>query len=162
MSKKFVWYFAYGNNMNSSVLKQRGVEPIKSIVAKVPNMRIAFEMISFYRPGTGDATIRTFIKQEKQNIPEVWGVLHWLPTSALDNYLDCWEAVDLGHYQRKEIKAVTKHNRVVSAIAYEALVLNSALLPSKQYLEAITAGAKQFGLPSDYQSFLKAHPTCKA
>ena len=161
MSEKFVWYFAYGNNMNSLVLKQRGVEPIKSIIAKVPEMRIAFEMVSLYRPGTGDATIRPFAKKEKEHIPEVWGVLHWLPISALDRYLDRWEAVDLGHYQRKDIKAITRRNIMVSAITYEALALDPALLPSKQYLAAIIAGAEQFDLPSDYQSFLKTHPTCK-
>ena len=157
MSENYVWYFAYGINMNSLVLKQRGIKPIKSIVAKVPQMRIAFEMISIYRPGTGDATIRSMTKHE--SVPEIWGVLHWLPISALDNYLDRWEAVDLGHYRRKKIKAITTNQTIVDAITYEALALDLRLLPSKQYLTGIIAGAKQFDLPMDYQSFLKRHPT---
>ena len=158
MNENIIWYFAYGNNMNPLILEKRGIKPIKSTVARVPNMRIAFEMISVYRPGTGDATIRSLTKQE--TVPEIWGVLHWLLIDDLDNYLDYWEAVHLGHYRRKEIEAIVMNQTIVNAITYEALHLDSKLLPSKQYLTNIINGAKHFNLPIDYQFFLQTHPTC--
>jgi hypothetical protein len=156
MKDTFVWYFAYGVNMNPQILKTRKVEPKFSIIARVPKMRLAFEMISLYRPGTGDATIRPLHYGEQ--VPEVWGVLHQIPLSILDKQLDYWEAVDRGHYRRKEVKAVLVDNYTIRATTYEALHLNKTLKPAQQYLDTILAGAEAFRLPEYYLHFLRNYP----
>ena len=152
MSSKLFWYFAYGNNMNPRILEERGINPTRSIIAKAPSMRIAFEMVSLYRPGTGDANIRHL--DEKENVPEIWGVLHLIDDDTLI-HLDIWEAVDTGHYRREEIETIDEHGLLVKAFAYKALHVNQNLLPSEQYLSNIIAGAKYFNLPTKYLSFLE-------
>lgn len=156
MTDPFIWYFAYGVNMNPQILEIRKVEPKCSLVARVPRMRLAFEMISLYRPGTGDATIRPLHCQEQ--IPEIWGVLHQIPLSILDKHLDYWEAVDRGHYRRKEVEAVLVDDRKIQATTYEAIHLNDKLKPSQQYLEIILAGAEAFRLPEYYLHFIRNYP----
>lgn len=156
MKDTLVWYFAYGVNMNPKILETRQVIPKCSIVARVPKMRLAFEMISLYHPDTGDATIRPLHRHEQ--VPEIWGVLHKIPLSILDKQLDYWEAVDRGHYRRKEVEAVLLGNHKIQATTYEALHLNEKLKPSQQYLEIILAGAKAFRLPEYYLQFLRNYP----
>jgi hypothetical protein len=156
MSDPLIWYFAYGVNMNPQILESRKVIPKCSFVARVPKMRLAFEMISLYRPGTGDATIRPLHCYEQ--VPEIWGVLHQIPLSILDEQLDYWEAVDRGHYRRKEVEAFLVDDWIIQAITYEALNLNEKLKPSQQYLATILAGAEAFRLPEHYLQFLRNYP----
>lgn len=156
MNEPFIWYFAYGVNMNPKILRTRNIEPKCSFVARVPKMRLAFEMVSLYRPGTGDATIRPLLCHEQ--VPEVWGVLHKIPLSVLDKQLDYWEAVDRGHYRRKAIEAILVNNQKIQAITYEALHLNEKLKPAKEYLDNILTGAIIFGLPKYYLQFLGNYP----
>jgi cation transport regulator ChaC len=157
MSRSHIWYFAYGVNMNREVLESRGVQTSQSLKANVPGMRLAFEMVSLYRPGTGDATIRP-LRCNEERVPVIWGVLHRIPLASLNEQLDHWEAVHLGHYQRREVEAVTCDGTRVKATTYAALHLNQCLRPSKEYLVTILAGAEAFGLPKDYLTFLRNHP----
>jgi cation transport regulator ChaC len=154
MSDSPIWYFAYGINMNPVVLSSRQVYPQDSIVARVPMMRLAFEMVSLYRPGTGDATIRPLLESET-TVPEIWGVLHYLPISVLDRQLDRWEAVETGHYQRRQLEVITKDECKLSAITYEALHLDHQRKPAPEYLDKIIIGAEIFRLPEHYLQFLR-------
>jgi AIG2-like family len=159
MSDFSIWYFAYGINMNPAVLSSRQVYPHCSIVATVPMMRLAFEMVSLYRPGTGDATIRPLLDSEA-TIPEIWGILHYLPISVLDNHLDRWEAVEAGHYQRRQLEVITIDKCKLSAVTYEALHLDPTLKPDPEYLDRIVSGAESFRLPEHYLQFLRDYCTC--
>ena len=89
----------------------------------------------------------------------VWGAV-WELNQEDVTALDRQEGVHFGIYKRIEVDVVTvDHNdKVLRCISYERICREARVmeaLPSITYLSVIIEGAKEVGLPSDYQKKLE-------
>ncbi|KAI2654846.1 Gamma-glutamylcyclotransferase [Labeo rohita] len=89
---------------------------------------------------------------------EVWGVVWRMNMSDLDS-LDSQENVKMGTYSPVEVNVSTS----VQDFSCRTYIMNSCIYapPSPQYLQVIVMGAKQNGLPEDYQEKLRSIETNK-
>uniref|UniRef100_A0A8C0IG95 gamma-glutamylcyclotransferase n=1 Tax=Bubo bubo TaxID=30461 RepID=A0A8C0IG95_BUBBB len=88
---------------------------------------------------------------------EVWGIVWKMNTSNLSS-LDKQEGVEDGIYVPIEVNVHTQAGEVLTCRSYQMkdCVCGS---PSPQYKKVICMGAKQNGLPADYQKKLEAIET---
>ncbi|XP_073921337.1 gamma-glutamylcyclotransferase isoform X1 [Castor canadensis] len=85
---------------------------------------------------------------------EVWGVV-WKMNKSNLNSLDEQEGVKRGIYVVIEIKVSTQEGKEINCRSYLMTNYESAP-PSSQYKKVICLGAKENGLPLEYQEKLKA------
>lgn len=141
-------YFAYGSNMLSERLTERCPRAEAIGNAFVEGYALSFSKRS--NDGSGKATL---IRSAGST---VHGVLFRIPTSecaALD------EAEGPGYRRNDDFAVVENANGTsISTTTYlaEESSLNESLCPYDWYLELVTTGAKQHGLPEDYRQLLEA------
>jgi cation transport regulator ChaC len=144
-----MFYFAYGPNMNTAVLKERGV-PFQTVCrGKIRDMRLVFD-----KPGE-DGTGMADLQDHKGSMVE--GVIYDVPENSLDN-LDLYEGVDRGHYRRQAVVAQTARGEV-ECVTYRAAKFRTGLKPSPDHMQAIIRGAEEHRLSSEYRTFLKSFNT---
>ena len=133
-------YFAYGSNLLCSQMKKRCPGHIFEGVAMLKGYR-------FLIGGRGYATIT------EDSASKVLGALYRI-SEMNENKLDSYEGVALGCY-RKVTVAVVAGDSVIHALTY----IDDGIVPSRPragYLEKITMGAAERGLPPDYITFLSS------
>ncbi len=156
------WYFAYGSNMASSNLRERGVRATAFGPASLAGYRLAFTLPSS-RWGGHAADI----------VVDPGAVVHGvLWRLERGDALDRWE----GGYRRIEVtvgdaaaagdavtaspvRSVEERERPPTAFTYQVLDERRALVerpPSARYLERLVEGAREFGLPPTYLDFLES------
>jgi hypothetical protein len=125
------FYFAYGANLNSEVMENRGMTVKASMVAKVPNFRLLFNHdVPFI--GIGMASIESFPGSE------VYGLVYTI-TKVDEWIMDCYEACLFFHRYRKA--TLTIENK--KCFYYYTAIPNPNLLPSAAYLTKIINGYKK-------------------
>lgn len=143
-----MYYFGYGSNMASRVMKV--VCPEHELIgkAKLSDYRLAFTRES-PRWGHGVADI---VPAQGQH---VWGVLYRIDDVCLHN-LNIKEGIGVA-YQQIEVNVLTDTGYSYQAISYEVIhKLVDEILPSRAYAETFIEGASEHDLPSEYIAFLKA------
>ncbi len=133
-------YFAYGSNLLCSQMEERCPGHIFEGVAMLKGYR-------FLIGGRGYATIT------EDSASKVLGALYHI-SEADEAALDTYEGVAAGCY-RKVTVAVVAGDSVVHALTY----IDDGIVPSRPragYLEKITIGAGERGLPPDYIAFLSS------
>ncbi|KFW67189.1 Gamma-glutamylcyclotransferase, partial [Pygoscelis adeliae] len=88
---------------------------------------------------------------------EVWGIVWKMNTSNLSS-LDKQEGVEDGIYVPVEVNVHTQVGKVLTCRSYQMKDYVCGP-PSPQYKKVICMGAKQNGLPTDYQKKLEAIET---
>ncbi|NXC97249.1 GGCT glutamylcyclotransferase, partial [Certhia familiaris] len=88
---------------------------------------------------------------------EVWGIVWKMNTCHLSS-LDKQEGVEEGIYVPIEVNVHTQAGKVLTCRSYQMKDYVSGP-PSPQYKKVICMGAKQNGLPTDYQEKLEAIET---
>lgn len=151
----WVWYFAYGSNMNSARLfnarlAARGVPWGRREAGRLDGWQLAFNKRWKKFPGAGVANI----------VPmpggTVHGTLNEMPPAGLD-ILDGYEGVASGDYARREV-GIIHAGGTVTAVTYVAESdLADGLDPSCTYLAHLLAGRDL--LPEAYLRGLTAR-TC--
>lgn len=79
--EKNIWYFAYGSNMKSSVMKGRGITTLKVQTVVVPNYILCFDIFGIPYAEPAFASIMPLNESEasgSQSIPPVHGVAYLL------------------------------------------------------------------------------------
>ena len=142
-------YFAYGSNMSDEQIAQRCPSHRFLCVAKLPGHRLAFTRQSAKR-GCGVADVVATPDET------VWGVVFEMSNADLAE-LDKHEGVHMNPpaYVRKNMQVVSTDGQLLDAITYE--VFTKAVdeyAPNVEYLGLITAGARKWGLPQEYQDAL--------
>ncbi|RXN05196.1 gamma-glutamylcyclotransferase-like protein [Labeo rohita] len=140
-------YFAYGSNL----LKER----LQLKNPSATDYKLVFgnhKGLASQRWHGGVATIEHSLGDE------VWGVVWRMNMSDLDS-LDSQENVKMGTYSPVEVNVSTS----VQDFSCRTYIMNSCIYapPSPQYLQVIVMGAKQNGLPEDYQEKLRSIETNK-
>jgi gamma-glutamylcyclotransferase len=142
-------YFAYGSNMSDEQIRQRCPSHQFVAVAKLADFKLAFTRHSPKR-GCGVADV----------VPapgkSVWGVVFDMSEADLAA-LDRHEGVHANPpaYVRKNVQVRASDSQLVDAITYEVFTkAPNEYSPNAEYLGLITAGARKWGLPQDYQEAL--------
>jgi len=131
---KYVWYFAYGANLDLNEIKKR-IGPVKTILrAQLPGYRLTFRGYS----RRWDGAIADIEKAEGSI---VYGVLYKISIEQLKK-LDKYEGYP-HKYIRKQVNVVTEDNSVITAVTYTQVLgkdVDKRFKPSKLYLNTIRKG----------------------
>lgn len=142
-------YFAYGSNMSDEQIAQRCPSHCFVCVAKLPGYRLAFTRLSTKR-GCGVADVVATPDET------VWGVVFEMSDADMAA-LDRHEGVHMKPpaYVRKSVQVVSMDGQPLNAITYEVFTkAENEHAPNAEYLGLITAGARKWGLPQEYQDAL--------
>ncbi|KAK2144231.1 hypothetical protein LSH36_776g02433 [Paralvinella palmiformis] len=144
-------YFAYGSNLLRERILVRNSSAIFKSIGLVDNCRLAFDL---NRPGSpwkgAGATIEECPGQQ------VWGCVWTLRQEDIAK-LDEQEGVSRGIYNPISISVQTPAGEQLACRSYQLAIRGSAdARPSPQYKSVIQRGAKQNGLPIEYQQQLAA------
>jgi gamma-glutamylcyclotransferase len=142
-----VWYFAYGSNMSRHQMGQRCPGHGRGLRARVDGFRLAFDR---YSKGRGGGHVADILPEPSSH---VWGVLWEVEERHLD-VLDGFEGVARGVYRRVDVEAEMEDASAV-AIAYQICEPAEEGAPSRDYLDLLLEGAREFDFPSGYVRFLR-------
>jgi len=139
LTTKRVHYFAYGSNMNSSILKQRHITPLSRMPAICHGYHLAFT-------ATGYLDNPSFASIESGGTCH--GVLYEI--TYLDFIRLCfYEGVPL-EYTVREITVQTYSGIEQRTLTFQAVHYGEKDIPSKHYLDIIINGARENGLDENY------------
>lgn len=145
-SEFFVYYFAYGSNMDKAQMKKRCPNAIPAGIVRLDNYR--FDLDS-----AGVATIK---KDKSHNVEGVLWVIKDCDVDSLDSY----EGVASGCYKREIVELATvtplSHNGQ-NALVYVSLRGDNDGNRRSGYLESIIKAAEEWKLSDSYIAELKSH-----
>jgi cation transport regulator ChaC len=135
----YMYYFAYGSNMDRKRMEERGVEYKSVQPAVLEDFALAFDKIANGKYGYAN------IKVCPEGIVE--GVLYDIDYDGL-RILDLYEGFP-NHYRRYYIKVELQDGRSVKAFTYIANrnMTKMGLIPTKEYLSHLLAGKKFLSKP---------------
>jgi len=137
-----MFYFGYGSNMSSRVMKATCIETRLVGAAFLPDYRLAFTRVS-KRWGGAAADIVASTGDV------VWGVLYEIDEDCLVA-LNEKESLGIG-YQHHHVTVSTADWRSIAALTYVVIdKLDPEGLPAIAYIDTIIEGAKENHLPGDY------------
>lgn len=141
-----IHYFAYGSNMAHKRLVER-VGDCQLIGKTV----LECHQLCFHKIGQdGSAKCDAYFTGDSDH--RVYGVLFSIP-SHQQEVLDRFEGVGRG-YERKTIEL--EYGRVrYNAFLYYATHIDVNLRPYHWYKHHVVKGAREAGLPADYQAYIK-------
>jgi gamma-glutamylcyclotransferase (GGCT)/AIG2-like uncharacterized protein YtfP len=141
-----VLYFAYGSNMYGGRLKELAPSATKLHNATLAGYKLTFDKVS------ADGSGKCHIQKTDLSGDVVHGVLYML--DAKD-----WPALDRreGGYRRVEVTINTTEGDCI-ATTYVADAVDATLKPFDWYVEYVTAGAEEHGLPADYIAQIRTTP----
>ncbi|MCS7139423.1 MAG: gamma-glutamylcyclotransferase [Candidatus Nezhaarchaeota archaeon] len=140
----YVWYFAYGRNVDISTFTNRVGRPIIMFRGILPGYKISFHKHPGPKVGVGYATIHPAVKEW------VEGVLYLITVDQLIR-LDEIEGVPANHYKHEDVDVwCIEQARWIKAVTYVAVKVDETLRPDKRYLTQIIEGAKAVGLSREW------------
>lgn len=159
-----VWYFGFGSNMKSCVMRSRGIELLDIKAVRVPNYVLTFDVFGLPYSEPAMASIAKYViddeyKQSLPNPPDVHGLAYLLSRSDLQRLIGS----EGGGVAYKEITVTgvplsddSKHISMCTLIAKYPRRPNAA--PSRRYLTLLREGAEEHGLPQKYREYLENLP----
>lgn len=149
----WVWYFAYGSNMNprrlfDDRLGRAGVPHGARIAGLLEDWALCFNIPALRARGAGYANI---LPSPGATTP---GTLNEMPPEGL-TVLDRYEGVAIGQYERVPVQVRIADGTTVPAITYVARHrLRDGLRPAREYLEHLLHGEDL--LPAEHLAVLRA------
>jgi hypothetical protein len=150
----WVWYFAYGSNMQAATFRgRRGVTPRSAVAARAPGWRLVLDKPPLLSIGHSFANI----VRDDQAV--AYGVAYEITLDDMA-HVDFSEGVQIGNYTRVEI---TVERLAPSGESFPAFTLTSEkqatdLQPSTRYMGLLIDGALEHGLPEDWVAMLRGVP----
>lgn len=151
----YVWYFAYGSNMQSATFRgRRGIPYRRALAARVPGWRLVFDKPGLLQEGHGYANI----------VPDaaasVLGVLYEITAADLA-HVELTEGVMIGNYRRVRVATeplIAMTDPPVTACSLASDRHDPSRRPSTRYLARLIEGALEHGLPPEYVAYLRTVP----
>ncbi|EFB30198.1 hypothetical protein PANDA_007923, partial [Ailuropoda melanoleuca] len=143
-------YFAYGSNLLTERIHLRNPSAAFCCVARLQDYKLDFGNSQGKTSETWHGGIATIFQSPGD---EVWGVVWKMNKSNLSS-LDEQEGVKSGTYVPIEVNVYTQEGKITCR-SYQMKNYESAP-PSPQYKKVICLGAKENGLPLEYQKKLNA------
>lgn len=138
-----MYYFAYGSNMS-----------LKRLQARVPSARpvglahLEAHQLRFHKRGKDDsAKADAYLTGDSSD--RVVGVLFIIDPDE-KHHLDRAEGLGFG-YDIKEVELAFGARGTITAFTYFAIHIDPSLKPYHWYKHHVISGAKEAGLPFDYQ-----------
>jgi cation transport regulator ChaC len=145
----FVWYFAYGSNLDpGTFLGRRGIRPHSVCCARLDGYRLVFDLpvgpgergVANLRPASGAG---------------VHGVAYEISAEQAD-FLDRTEGVHRRYYRRQDVNLVGAGGEAIEAFTYVSNRGVAGRKPSRRYLGLLLRGARHHGLPDDWVGYLRS------
>lgn len=127
-------YFAFGSNMNSDRMKERGIDFTSRVFARLDDYKLVFN-----KKASGGN--KTYANIEPSEGNHVEGALYEFPDEQIGN-LDRCEGHPY-HYKRKELTILDQNGLSMTAMVYIAhpnKIVVSGLLPTRDYLDHLLEG----------------------
>ena len=141
------YYYAYGSNMSTSRLVERIPEALPLGAASIAGYRLRCNKLGADGSGKANLVLDT--------TTVAWGVAFEVPAAT-------WRTLDgfeVG-YERVGCSVVHAHHGEIEAQMYLALEPGHfEVSPFEWYLEHMTRGASEHGLPDEYQEAIAAWQT---
>jgi hypothetical protein len=148
----WVWYFAYGSNMQAATFRgRRGIEPRHAVAVRVGGWRLVLDKPPILSIGHAFANL----VPDPQAV--VYGVAYEISADDLA-HLEFSEGVQLGNYARVEIDAETLAGEPLRACTLTSEKRGPDLRPSIRYMGLLIDGAIEHGLPEQWIAMLRAVP----
>ncbi|XP_060637825.2 gamma-glutamylcyclotransferase [Anolis sagrei] len=147
-------YFAYGSNLLRERIMLRNPSVAFLTLAHLLDYKLAFGSYQGKPSSSWHGSTATIVCSPSD---EVWGIIWKMNTSDLCS-LDQQEGVERGIYVPIEVTVTSQEGKVFKCRSYQMDNYVSGL-PSPHYKKVICMGAKQNGLPVDYQKKLDAIET---
>jgi hypothetical protein len=150
----WVWYFAYGSNMQRATFRgRRGIEPRRAVAVRAAGWRLVVDKPPLFSIG------HSFANVVRDELAVVYGVAYEITADDM-THVEFSEGVQLGNYARAEIMVEPLE---AGADALHAFTLTSekrvsGLRPSTRYMALLVEGALEHGLPGDWIAMLRAIP----
>nr|XP_030713319.1 gamma-glutamylcyclotransferase [Globicephala melas] len=144
-------YFAYGSNLLTERIHLRNPSAVFCSVARLQDFKLDFGNPQGKTSETWHGGIATIFESPGD---EVWGVVWKMNKSNLSS-LDKQEGVKSGMYVPIEVNVSTQEGKEITCRSYQ-MTNYERVPPSPQYKKVICLGAKENGLPPDYQKKLNA------
>ena len=142
-----IYYFAFGANMSSVVLRRRRIEVLSREPARLRGYRLTFGLAGFPWIEPAFASIVTDPEHD------VFGVLYQLTPEQLDR-LNSYEGRG---YSVIEVEVEGERSGTKRSRTYQAKRPTRGLQPSRRYLRVLCEAARENGLPPSYLHELRAH-----
>ncbi|XP_042333309.1 gamma-glutamylcyclotransferase [Sceloporus undulatus] len=147
-------YFAYGSNLLRERLMLGNPSVVFLTLAHLLDYKIAFGSYKGIPSSSWHGSTATIVYSPGD---EVWGVIWKMNTTDLCS-LDKQEGVENGIYIPIEVSVHSQEGKVFKCRSYQMDNYVDGL-PSPHYKKVICMGAKQSGLPMDYQKKLDSIKT---
>ncbi len=155
-----VLYVAYGANMSSRKLLERGVTPLEpGRPVTIPGRTISFShrggFATLLDPDEDSkALLRPRPSRDRRQLLEI--ECHGVMYSLAERDMRLLAGAETG-YRRSRVEIETYEGRLLEAEAFvsqPSLVLKTAVPPTERYLSLMRRGAAEHGLSCEYQSWL--------
>ncbi|XP_044273046.1 gamma-glutamylcyclotransferase [Varanus komodoensis] len=147
-------YFAYGSNLLRERIMLRNPSVVFLSLAHLLDYKLAFGSHQGKPSSQWHGSTATIVYTPGD---EVWGVVWKMSSNDLCS-LDRQEGVEDGIYVPIEVAVQTQEGKVIQCRSYQMDDFVYGL-PSPQYKKVICMGAKQNGLPVEYQEKLDSIET---
>jgi gamma-glutamylcyclotransferase (GGCT)/AIG2-like uncharacterized protein YtfP len=154
-------YFAYGSNLVTGQMKQRcpsfAANPSLIGRGRLNGYQLTFPVRSRLDWAGGVAGI-----EPSDDGDAVHGVVYGVDDAALAD-LDIYEDVPGGLYRRLDVTVTLDDGEPCDCITYFAIARGDGpFRPSRRYLDAIIAGAREHRLPASWIKQLEQTPTLES
>lgn len=151
--EKNIYYFAYGANMDRSILAANKIFPGDGIPASLDGFAIGITLPCEY-VGKGFASV------EPDQHSVVHGVL-WQVSQLELATIDVCEWLPFHFYSRRNVKVTTRDGQGVEAFCYFATTPRPELKTSEGYRNLLVQNGTSLGFPVEYIEVLKALPVAE-
>jgi gamma-glutamylcyclotransferase (GGCT)/AIG2-like uncharacterized protein YtfP len=139
-----MYYFAYGSNLSHEQMRKRCPDAQPKLTATLPDHKLIFAGRSQTWPNGGVASIKPSRREE------VVGAVYEISVKCL-KALDRWEGWPTV-YEHKRVTVFTESGDPLEAITYVRVMQSDERRPSREYLDTIREGYKDWGIVSDSRS----------
>ncbi|XP_043825259.1 gamma-glutamylcyclotransferase [Dromiciops gliroides] len=143
-------YFAYGSNLLKERLQLKNPSAEFFCVAKLQGFKVDFGNYKGVTSTSWHGGVATIVESRGD---EVWGVVWKMHVKNISS-LDKQEGVETGTYIPIQIDVYSQEGKALNCRCYQMKDYVPAA-PSPQYKKVICKGARQNGLPSEYQRKLE-------
>jgi gamma-glutamylcyclotransferase (GGCT)/AIG2-like uncharacterized protein YtfP len=139
-----MYYFAYGSNLSHKQMRKRCPDAQPKLTAILPDHKLVFAGRSQTWPNGGVASI------EPSEGVDVAGAVYEVSQKCLDS-LDAWEGYP-DTYRRNNVTVFTESGDPLEAITYVRVMQSDERQPSREYLDIIREGYKDWGIAPGQRS----------
>ncbi|KAI0126678.1 gliotoxin biosynthesis protein [Xylariales sp. AK1849] len=169
-SEDIVWYFAFGSNMKSSVMKSRNINILSITPVVVHQYVLTFDVFGLPYSEPSMASIAKYLADDEtsetgSNPPDVHGVAYLISRSDFRRLVGS-EGGGVAYDEIEVTGSPVDHGNDLEPLAMVTLTAKHPrrpnVSPSRRYLTLLREGAEEHNLPAEYRKYLEDLPEFSA